>query len=153
MLVGHARVPLECTMQQANVTCIRANPLTSTYTLMQVTFACCIVHSNGTRACPTSTFTLRAHVVLTLCYLRWWYIYIYIYIYMHCIYIYYMIIAAPLLSLYIVFLVTLCSIYKLHTYIYKYTLSLCAKFNWFTRHAFAAMYLLCNALPLDFPKV
>ena len=35
----------------------------------------------------------------------------------------YMIITAPLLSLYIVFLVTLCSIYKLHIY----TLSLYAK--------------------------
>ena len=36
----HAQVPLECTMQQANVTSIRVKGLA----LMQVTFACCIVH-------------------------------------------------------------------------------------------------------------
>ena len=39
-------------MQQANVTCIGVYVDVKGLALMQVTFACCIVHSNGTRACP-----------------------------------------------------------------------------------------------------
>ena len=39
-------------MQQANVTCIRVYVDMQTLALMQVTFACCIMHSNGACACP-----------------------------------------------------------------------------------------------------
>ena len=57
---GHARAPLECSMQQAIVTCTRAAHLMSIIiqelpnaaVLVQVTIACCIGHSNGAHACP-----------------------------------------------------------------------------------------------------
>ena len=50
---GQARAPLECPMQLAIVTCIRAcMQMFKGSALMQVTIASCIGHSNGARACP-----------------------------------------------------------------------------------------------------
>ena len=90
---GQARAPLECPMQEAIVTCTRAAHLMAiiegvpnSAALVQVTIASCIgycgllakgiplMHVNYITD-PNSDshlFTLRAHVVLTLCYLCWW---------------------------------------------------------------------------------